>query len=211
MIVPAGYIEGFVCSLATCDVKIWWYAHYQPTLVGNSFFLVIIDILALAQLFLGCKYPTGFTVSHQLSPLSPFLLCLFVEFSSWWFHFLVVSMHSTWTNFRIYRIYCLSFFFTQIHLVADTSWCTSSVLLSDPPLSLHQYIFALVALWWSIEKISVVFDLETIQYSSWGVTLSAWLFRLLVEELRPRIHWRTKRWSGFLDDLRERFDSWSTG
>ncbi|PVH76683.1 hypothetical protein DL98DRAFT_550980 [Cadophora sp. DSE1049] len=61
MTVPPGYVEGFVCSLATCDVKIWGYVHYQPTLIGNALFLVIIDIVALAQLFLGCKYHASFT------------------------------------------------------------------------------------------------------------------------------------------------------
>lgn len=67
MVVPEGYIEGFVCTLATCDVKLWGYIHYQPSMIGNVLFLVLIDVIAVAQLWLGIKYSTGAVVSVKFS------------------------------------------------------------------------------------------------------------------------------------------------
>jgi len=58
MTLPAGYIPGFVCSLKTCDVKLWGFVHYLPSLPGNILFLVIFSILAVGQIFLGVKYKT---------------------------------------------------------------------------------------------------------------------------------------------------------
>ncbi len=56
---PDGYIEGFVCNLNTCDVKIWGFVHYQPTMAGNALFLVIMALLAIAHILLGIRYRTG--------------------------------------------------------------------------------------------------------------------------------------------------------
>jgi len=59
MVLPEGYIPGFVCTLALCDVKIWGAIKYQPSIPGNVLFLVLIDLFALAQLILGPWYHTG--------------------------------------------------------------------------------------------------------------------------------------------------------
>ncbi|KAH9222318.1 RTA1 like protein-domain-containing protein [Leptodontidium sp. 2 PMI_412] len=56
---PPDYIEGFVCTLATCDIKKWGYIHYQPSMAGNVLFLVLILLIAVAQLVLGIKYKIG--------------------------------------------------------------------------------------------------------------------------------------------------------
>ncbi|PVH74389.1 RTA1-domain-containing protein [Cadophora sp. DSE1049] len=68
--VPEGYIEGFHCTLATCDVKLWGFIHYQPSLAGNILFLVLLDILALAQLVLGIRYKTGLVCVSMLLGLA---------------------------------------------------------------------------------------------------------------------------------------------
>ncbi|KAH7369602.1 RTA1 like protein-domain-containing protein [Rhexocercosporidium sp. MPI-PUGE-AT-0058] len=70
MVVPAGYIEGFVCTLKTCDVKLWGYIHYQPSMIGNILFLVLFDMIAVAQIFLGIKYKTGAWVLCMLLGLA---------------------------------------------------------------------------------------------------------------------------------------------
>ncbi|KAK0101215.1 hypothetical protein ONS95_012803 [Cadophora gregata] len=70
MILPEGYVAGFVCTLATCDVKLWGFIHYQPSLVGNILFLVLLDLLALAQLVLGIKYKTGLVCVSMLLGLA---------------------------------------------------------------------------------------------------------------------------------------------
>jgi hypothetical protein len=60
MTVPDNYVPGFVCQLGTCDVNIWGYVHYQPSIPGNALFLAIISTLAICQLCLGIYYKTGF-------------------------------------------------------------------------------------------------------------------------------------------------------
>lgn len=70
MTLPEGYIEGFHCTLSTCNVKLWGFIHYQPSLVGNILFLVLLDILALAQLVLGIKYKTGLVCVSMLLGLA---------------------------------------------------------------------------------------------------------------------------------------------
>ncbi|KAF2271318.1 RTA1 like protein [Westerdykella ornata] len=55
---PEGYVQGFVCTLKTCSVEKWGYVHYQPSLAGNALFLVIMALLAVAQIFLGIKNKT---------------------------------------------------------------------------------------------------------------------------------------------------------
>ncbi len=70
MVVPAGYIAGFRCTLATCDVSKWGFIHYQPSIPGNVLFLIIIDALALAQLVLGIKYKTGVVCVSMLLGLA---------------------------------------------------------------------------------------------------------------------------------------------
>ncbi|XMA14633.1 hypothetical protein WAI453_007424 [Rhynchosporium graminicola] len=57
--IPADYNPNFICSLATCSVKIWGFVKYQPSLPGNILFLVLIDLLGLAHLILGAWYHTG--------------------------------------------------------------------------------------------------------------------------------------------------------
>lgn len=59
MVVPADYVPGFICSLSTCSVKLWGYVKYQPSLPGNLLFLILIDLLGLAQLILGPYHHTG--------------------------------------------------------------------------------------------------------------------------------------------------------
>ncbi|KFY94515.1 hypothetical protein V500_03197 [Pseudogymnoascus sp. VKM F-4518 (FW-2643)] len=56
--VPEGYIEGFVCTLSTCDVHEWGFVKYIPSLGGNLFFLVLIYLFVFAQIWLGVKYRT---------------------------------------------------------------------------------------------------------------------------------------------------------
>ncbi|KUJ11413.1 RTA1 like protein [Mollisia scopiformis] len=56
MVVPVGYIPGFVCTLATCSVSKWGFIHYQPSLPGNILFLIILSALAVGQLVLGIKF-----------------------------------------------------------------------------------------------------------------------------------------------------------
>lgn len=56
---PADYIPGFVCRLGTCNIQEWGFVHYQPSMIGNVLFLVIIDLLGLAQLILGAWHETG--------------------------------------------------------------------------------------------------------------------------------------------------------
>ncbi|OBT60557.1 hypothetical protein VE03_09853 [Pseudogymnoascus sp. 23342-1-I1] len=56
--VPEGYIEGFICTLATCDVHTWGFVKYLPSLGGNLFFLVLIYLFVFAQIWLGIKYRT---------------------------------------------------------------------------------------------------------------------------------------------------------
>jgi hypothetical protein len=70
MVVPAGYIPNFVCTLQTCDVKKWGFIHYQPSIPGNVLFLVIIDVLALAQLIMGIYYRTGIVCVAMLLGLA---------------------------------------------------------------------------------------------------------------------------------------------
>lgn len=55
---PDNYVEGFVCTLETCDVKEWGFVRYQPTVAGNALFIAIMAILAVAQVFLGVKHRT---------------------------------------------------------------------------------------------------------------------------------------------------------
>ncbi|OBT78141.1 hypothetical protein VF21_02698 [Pseudogymnoascus sp. 05NY08] len=57
-VVPEGYIEGFVCTLATCDVHKWGFVRYIPSLGGNLFFLILICVFVFAQIWLGVKYRT---------------------------------------------------------------------------------------------------------------------------------------------------------
>lgn len=57
--VSEGYVEDFVCTLATCDVHQWGYVRYIPSFGGNLFFLVLIIIYAFAQIWLGIKYRTS--------------------------------------------------------------------------------------------------------------------------------------------------------
>ena len=56
---PEGYVENFICSLATCSVKQWGYVKYQPSIPGNALFLAIIVALVGAQIYLGVRYRTG--------------------------------------------------------------------------------------------------------------------------------------------------------
>lgn len=67
MVLPEGYIKGFHCTLATCDLGKCGDFRYQSSLAGNILFLIILELLALAQLFFGIKYKTGlFCVSMLL-------------------------------------------------------------------------------------------------------------------------------------------------
>ncbi|KAF8861352.1 RTA1-domain-containing protein [Acephala macrosclerotiorum] len=70
MVLPAGYIPGFVCTLATCDVKKWGFIHYQPSMAGNVLFLVIIDFPGLTQIILGIKCKTGLVYVSMLFGLA---------------------------------------------------------------------------------------------------------------------------------------------
>ncbi|KAL2065203.1 hypothetical protein VTL71DRAFT_2872 [Oculimacula yallundae] len=70
MVLPPDYIPGFVCSLETCSVKLWGYVKYQPSLPGNVLFLVLIDLLALAQLILGPMHRTGLVCITMLLGLA---------------------------------------------------------------------------------------------------------------------------------------------
>ena len=60
------YIEGFVCTLKTCDVKQWGYIHYQPSVAGNALFAGLFAILVGGQFFLWRKYRTGGTAVFML-------------------------------------------------------------------------------------------------------------------------------------------------
>lgn len=67
MSAPEGYIEGFVCTLDTCDVKQWGYVRYRPSIPGNVVFLVIFAILAALQVWFGIKHKTkGFMITMSL-------------------------------------------------------------------------------------------------------------------------------------------------
>lgn len=57
--IPEGYIQGFVCTLATCDVTKWGFVKYQPSLPGNSLFLAIFLLIIALQVYLGIKYHTA--------------------------------------------------------------------------------------------------------------------------------------------------------
>lgn len=57
--IPAGYVPGFVCDLSTCDVHVWGFVKYVPSLGGNLFFLLLIYVYAIAQLWLGIKFRTA--------------------------------------------------------------------------------------------------------------------------------------------------------
>lgn len=57
--VPAGYIPGFVCDLSTCDVTIWGFVKYVPSLPGNLLFLLLIYAFGVAQIWLGIKFRTA--------------------------------------------------------------------------------------------------------------------------------------------------------
>jgi hypothetical protein len=71
MVLPAGYVPGFVCTLETCSVKIWGFIHYQPSTPGNALFLAIMILLGLAQLWLGIKYKSSwFCIAMLLGLLS---------------------------------------------------------------------------------------------------------------------------------------------
>ncbi|KAF2743857.1 hypothetical protein M011DRAFT_496645 [Sporormia fimetaria CBS 119925] len=60
------YVEGFVCTLQTCNVKEWGYVRYQPSIPGNALFLALILILAGAQLWLGIRYKIGLMEASML-------------------------------------------------------------------------------------------------------------------------------------------------
>jgi hypothetical protein len=70
MVLPAGYVAGFHCTLQTCSVKLWGFVHYQPSIPGNVLFLVLIDLLALAQLIMGIRYKTGLVCVSMLLGLA---------------------------------------------------------------------------------------------------------------------------------------------
>ena len=70
MAVPAGYIPGFHCTLATCSVAKWGFIHYRPTLPGNILYLIIIVALWHMQLILGYKYKTGLVCVSMLLGLT---------------------------------------------------------------------------------------------------------------------------------------------
>jgi hypothetical protein len=70
MVLPEGYIPGFICSLSTCSVELWGYVKYQPSLPGNLLFLILIDLLALAQLILGPYHHTGLVCLSMLFGLA---------------------------------------------------------------------------------------------------------------------------------------------
>lgn len=57
---PSDYVPGFVCHLGTCSVAEWGFIHYQPSMIGNVLFLVIIDLLGAAHLVLNPMHHTGF-------------------------------------------------------------------------------------------------------------------------------------------------------
>jgi hypothetical protein len=68
-VVPEGYIEGFVCTLATCDVHQWGFVKYIPSLGGNLFFLILICAFIFAQIWLGIKYRTSSVCMCMLAGL----------------------------------------------------------------------------------------------------------------------------------------------
>lgn len=70
MVVPAGYVPGFICTLKTCSVKIWGFVHYQPSIPGNVLFLVIFAALAVAQLVLGIRFKTAMVCVSMLFGLA---------------------------------------------------------------------------------------------------------------------------------------------
>ena len=70
MVLPNDYIPGFVCHLGTCNITEWGYVHYQPSVPGNVLFLVIIDVLAFAQLVLGMYHKTGLVGLSMLAGLA---------------------------------------------------------------------------------------------------------------------------------------------
>lgn len=74
MTVPDDYVPGFVCHLGTCDVKVWGYVHYQPSIPGNAVFLAILGILAFVQLGLGIHYRTGLMAVTMLMGLGTEIL-----------------------------------------------------------------------------------------------------------------------------------------
>jgi hypothetical protein len=56
--VPEGYVPGFICTLSTCDITVWGFVKYQPSLAGNLLFLTLLSILAILHLYLGLRYRT---------------------------------------------------------------------------------------------------------------------------------------------------------
>jgi RTA1 like protein len=67
---PADYVPGFVCHLGTCNVAEWGFVHYQPSMIGNVLFLVIIDLLGAAHLILNPYHGTGLFGISMLLGLS---------------------------------------------------------------------------------------------------------------------------------------------
>lgn len=70
MVVPEGYIPGFVCSLETCSVELWGFIHYQPSMPGNAIFLAIMVLLWIAQLWLGIKHKSTWFCTAMLLGLA---------------------------------------------------------------------------------------------------------------------------------------------
>lgn len=67
---PSDYIPGFVCHLGTCNIAKWGFVHYQPSMVGNVLFLIIIDLLGAAHLILNPYHHTGLFGVSMLMGLS---------------------------------------------------------------------------------------------------------------------------------------------
>ena len=67
---PADYVPGFICHLGTCNIQEWGYVHYQPSMIGNVLFLIIIDLLGAAHLILGPYHHTGLVAISMLLGLS---------------------------------------------------------------------------------------------------------------------------------------------
>ena len=65
-VVPEGYIANFICTVKLCDVKIWGYVKYQPSIPGNALFLAIMISIALAQIYLGYRYKTGWVCAAMV-------------------------------------------------------------------------------------------------------------------------------------------------
>jgi hypothetical protein len=56
---PLDYVPGFICHLGTCNIAEWGFVHYQPSMIGNVLFLIIIDLLGAAHLILNPYHHTG--------------------------------------------------------------------------------------------------------------------------------------------------------